>query len=92
MLKGNIFIFKHLIVFEIRPPPKKSAVTDEKSGKIQMLNFGNALTNYSLRKFYQLLESLIWIVNSDYKSSQTFLIRSSPHERKIDLHVIKFKR
>ena len=22
MLKGNIFIFKHLIVFEIRPPPK----------------------------------------------------------------------
>ena len=23
MLKGNIFIFKHLIVFEIRPPPQK---------------------------------------------------------------------
>ena len=24
MLKGNIFIFKHLIVFEIRPPPPKN--------------------------------------------------------------------
>ena len=24
MLKGNIFIFKHLIVFEIRPPPQKN--------------------------------------------------------------------
>ena len=47
MLKGNIFIFEHLIVYEIRPPPpppppQKSAVTDEKSAKIQMLNFGNA--------------------------------------------------
>ena len=55
-VESQYYYIKTPYSFRDLTTPPKSAVTDKKSGKIQMLNFGNALKNYITCKKFRTLK------------------------------------